>query len=215
MPRQTYVTSRDKAAEIRIGRSLGEHLGLTWRPTKDPKSFVDGFLFAGSGEPAGVVECKARGYSRDAFPTYMIAERKISSALNFAVAQEIPFYLAVMWQDGAGFIEIQSLEYERRPGGRKDRKDAADQEMCLFIPIAEFKDLELIEVEAPVDMNDRYRKIMKQLRRAKTRAQVDKIARDNGKFVMELDELATGYTMAIHIRNAAEYARQCIRKGWR
>lgn len=88
------------------------------------------------------VEIKSRKNSIKEYPSFMVALDKWMSARRIAeVSNGVPMFFIIEWTEGVYFLRQDAATYKVGIGGRKDRGDAWDQELCVFVPVEQFKQL--------------------------------------------------------------------------
>lgn len=89
-------------------------------------------------------EVKCRTTHSTAYRDYMIDAAKIRGSLERARLAHCLCLLIVRFEDGIFWTRIDEAtvaNHNCRMGGRKDRNDKHDIELCCFIPMANFKPL--------------------------------------------------------------------------
>lgn len=90
------------------------------------------------GDPVALVEVKVRRNAMDAYPTYLISERKVAALMGEADAQGVVALLVVQWADAKAWARLEPGTYAVGTGGRVDRGDPADIEAVALIETARF-----------------------------------------------------------------------------
>ncbi len=111
------------------------------------KNRVDGLLRRG-GALMAYVEMKSRKVLREAYPTFMISLDKWMYARQLAEnSGGVPVLIVVEWLDGVFWIRQDEVTYKVGIGGRNDRNDPLDLELCVHVPIHFFKPLQTSQTE--------------------------------------------------------------------
>jgi hypothetical protein len=91
------------------------------------------------GHPVALAEVKVRSNPMDAYPTYLISERKVEILVEQAELQGVAPLLIVQWTDAKGWCRPDRADYTIGTGGRVDRGDPADIEPVALIKISDFQ----------------------------------------------------------------------------
>jgi hypothetical protein len=67
------------------------------------------------------------------YPTVMISLSKVIHARLLTEATGLPCYLILLYRDGLARLDFAS-EFTVGPGGRSDRNDPNDQDVCAYYP---------------------------------------------------------------------------------
>lgn len=137
--RPIYETEYDRQQEDSVGMYVAEKYGCVFRKSEALASF-DGVFSKFDGVDFALAEIKVRNNSRYKYPTYMISAAKVDAILSNARNMGLFPILIVCFTDGV-FITKLSDRYPKSLGGRRDRNDPNDVEMCVYIPMEEFKAL--------------------------------------------------------------------------
>lgn len=140
MSRPAYETEDDRAAQDRALRRVVNGAWAMNYALAPAKSAVDA-IAGKNGRWTRILEVKCRTASHRAYPTYMLARSKYENLLRLGEDQKVKPFLIVEWSDELGYVQLP-CNHTIGPGGRTDRGDPADEEMCVYIPITEFTILE-------------------------------------------------------------------------
>jgi hypothetical protein len=146
--RPIYETEADLAAESRIVASAAITWGLKMVPCahKDgPFPRCDYYLENARGEVVAIAEAKHRNHPIHRYPSLMISLSKIYAGIYLAGKRGVPFHLLIEFERDIRthrFLQNSFPQYGIAWGGRVDRDDPLDLEVCLFIPITRFVQLE-------------------------------------------------------------------------
>lgn len=160
------MTAEDKAIQtytLLLNREEGLESGtIKHHKTKKYTSY-DYMLHrnvCGSMRCVSIVEIKVRTTAREVYPTYMISLSKVLEMLKDSELLDVPAVLCVRWTDSIGWLNLNremlaklSINSEKGHsyykdtlreahlgvGGRTDRGDLEDTEMCLYIGIEHFE----------------------------------------------------------------------------
>ena len=139
--RPTYETQEDRDKEKAVFSALAKELRCVCI-TPPKLSRIDRLLCDKKGNLKAVVELKIRTNAHDKYPTYMLSAAKYKSMLAIAEAMKVPALLLVEYTDKVRVVTLKDT-YEFGIGGRTDRDDALDMEQCIYIPITDFRDLNI------------------------------------------------------------------------
>jgi hypothetical protein len=135
-----YENQNDLANEQAVAAYIGERHGLAMEKL-NPVYRLD---YAGlrDGNVSSFFEIKCRTFGRDKYDTMMINAHKVASANYLMQAFGRSTNLVVRWTDYIGYIPFNGLgQYNMGMGGRFDRNDPKDRDICIYIPVGEFKEL--------------------------------------------------------------------------
>lgn len=138
MTRPTYEKDSDEKAERGIAELIERRYNL--QSIKFPKYAGMDWLFFRGREPMFFAEIKNRTNPKSTYSTYMISTKKIDCAAELARITKVRSCLIVHWACGAkGGIDLVAVEPERiGMGGRKDRSDSKDIELCAYFKVSDF-----------------------------------------------------------------------------
>ena len=144
-----YENARTLADEHAVADRLERLWGV--RMAKPPGYGRDRIIRDHDGRLLGTVEIKARTNPRLRYPTYMIDLAKVAAMKQDADDGIVPL-LVVQWTDWAGYIDTTEWRWrDGRPdgievgmGGRRDRNDPKDIDLCAFIPVEWFTAVQLV-----------------------------------------------------------------------
>lgn len=151
--RPTYETPEDLGNEDAVAATL-ERIwkGYEVRKLRSYDKIDRAVVPRGSKHPRALVEIKCRTVTMQQYDTYLISFDKVRDALGFYAQTGIPVFFVVRWLDALGYYKIDqpSLDEDIKLGigGRTDRDDPNDVELCAFIPINRFEVL-LPKAEKP------------------------------------------------------------------
>lgn len=138
--RQIYENRSTQMDEERIAAMVEKK--WSGRMIKLPmKNRVD-YAFSSEDGILAYAEIKSRKNSIKEYPSFMVALDKWMSARRIAeVSNGVPMFFVVEWTEGVYYLRQDEATYRVGIGGRKDRGDEYDQELCVFVPIEQFKQL--------------------------------------------------------------------------
>ena len=136
MARPMYETAADLNNEQRASAIL-KSKGFT--VVKLPISYqLDWAIIDDStGKISSFGEVKTRTVAMDKYPTAMISLSKVIKANDISACTNLPCYLIVLYRDALARVDFAS-EFEVRPGGRSDRNDPQDRDVCAYYPLTSF-----------------------------------------------------------------------------
>lgn len=137
MARPRYETAADLNNEQRVAEFLKANQ-YTWH--KLPVQYgLDGVIWGDIEEkPIAFGEIKARTFEVGKFDTAMVNLHKVVRAKQLTETTGLPSYLIVLWTDALGRISFDE-EHSLQMGGRYDRGDPQDSDICAYYPISGFK----------------------------------------------------------------------------
>ena len=137
MSRPLYESAGDLANEKRVGEILAP---FGYRLQKLPMQYgLDVVIWDHSeNKPAAFGEIKARTFEMTKFETAMVNLHKVVRAKQLTDVTGLPSYLLVLWTDALGRISFDD-EHSLQMGGRYDRGDPQDSDICAYYPIDRFK----------------------------------------------------------------------------
>jgi len=105
-----------------------------------PLSVVD-FALCDAGVLKAFAEVKVRDNAHDAYDEYMISLVKWSVLYELTTMTKSPAFLVVKFTDGLYYTKITEKPFRVARGGREDRGDTQDKELCAFVPMKLFKEI--------------------------------------------------------------------------
>ena len=130
MTRPQYETHADIQNERLVADAL-ENIGV--EVYKLPVQYRLDWLLRRDGQPIGFAEVKARKCDMKTYPTVMISLSKVIHARMLTDVTDLPCYLILLYRDGLARLNFAS-DFTVGPGGRSDRNDPNDQDVCAFYP---------------------------------------------------------------------------------
>ena len=139
--RPVYETQADRNNEQSIIKKYCDRFGLTYY--KQPKRHVlDYALFWQDGIFYGFAEVKKRSCKKSTYSTYLLSRDKWDAVRSSKLLHDHSSILIVQWIDATGFVWLDNISNPHWVwGGRTDRNDPEDQELCALINITYFTDL--------------------------------------------------------------------------
>lgn len=129
MPR--YETADDLRNERVVADALAEH---GYEVIKLPIQYRLDWLLRRNQQPVGFAEVKARKCNLNTYPTVMISLSKVIHAQMLTQATGLPCYLILFYRDCIARLNF-SDDFAVNPGGRADRDDPQDQDVCAYYPV--------------------------------------------------------------------------------
>lgn len=133
--RPKYETDYDIKNERLVADAL-ENIGV--EVYKLPVQYRLDWLLRRGGQPIGFAEVKARKCDMNNYPTVMISLSKVIHARMLTEATGLPCYLILLYRDGLARLDFAS-DFTVNPGGRTDRNDPQDLDVCAYYPIERLK----------------------------------------------------------------------------
>jgi hypothetical protein len=89
------------------------------------------------------LEIKCRTNAHDYYTDYMIDAAKMDAGMSIAKDDGVPFFLIVLFTDGVYWVKVEEGAFSnRKTGGRTDRGDPNDIEVCCYVPMSLWRKLE-------------------------------------------------------------------------
>jgi len=129
MPR--YETAADLQNERVVADALAAH---GYEVIKLPIQYRLDWLLRRNNQPIGFAEVKARKCNLNTYPTVMISLSKVIHAQMLTQATGLPCYLILFYRDCIARLNF-SDDFAVNPGGRADRDDPQDQDVCAYYPV--------------------------------------------------------------------------------
>jgi hypothetical protein len=137
--RPRYERAADREAQYRLACVLADRYP-GWMLVEMPPLAGWDYELRHPDAPPVLVEIKSRTTPRLQYPSYLIAESKLSTLAAAARRCHGKAVLLVGWSDAVGAVRIDcGASYAVSVGGRADRGDPYDREPCAHIPIGDFK----------------------------------------------------------------------------
>lgn len=134
MSRPKYETAADLTNEQHVAGVMD---GLGYGLEKLPVQYRLDFAIFKDGRCLGFAEVKTRTFEMNKYPTVMISLSKVMAAKSLSDTTGLPCYLIVKYTDVIARLDF-SDPYELRMGGRVDRGDPQDRDICAFYPKERF-----------------------------------------------------------------------------
>jgi hypothetical protein len=135
MARPKYETEKDLSNERLVANAL-ENIGV--EVYKLPVQYRLDWLLRRDGQPIGFAEVKARTCLMKQYPTVMISLSKVLHARMLSEATGLPAYLVLLYRDGLARLNFNE-PFTVNPGGRADRNDPQDLDVCAYYSIDRLK----------------------------------------------------------------------------
>jgi hypothetical protein len=87
------------------------------------------------------LEIRVRGVYKNTYPTLMISLEKWVNIQHISKISNLPAIFLIEWKDGLYWIKQDKVTYSVDVGGSEKRNDDLDYELCVFIPVDQFKKL--------------------------------------------------------------------------
>ena len=128
--RPKYETDHDIKNERLVADAL-ENIGV--EVYKLPVQYRLDWLLRRDNQPIGFAEVKARKCDLNTYPSVMISLSKVMHARLLTEATGLPAYLILLYRDALARLDFAS-EFTVNPGGRADRNDPQDLDVCAYYP---------------------------------------------------------------------------------
>ena len=125
-----YESQHDLQNERLVADAL-ENIGV--EVYKLPVQYRLDWLLRRDNQPIGFAEVKARKCDMKTYPTVMISLSKVIHARMLTDVTDLPCYLILLYRDGLARLNFAS-DFSVGPGGRSDRNDPSDQDVCAYYP---------------------------------------------------------------------------------
>lgn len=135
-----YENAADKEREEGVANAIS----YAWNCEQIKRPELDGIdcELQRDGDTVAYVEIKCRNNPSHQYDEYMIDAFKLSHGLWVSDHEGRPFFLVVKFTDGIHWVRVtEEIRRNQRPGGRVDRGDPNDIEMCCYIPMKLFRKL--------------------------------------------------------------------------
>ncbi len=134
MTRPRYERPQDLANEQHVAGVM-DNLGYGLE--KLPMQYRMDFAIFKDGDCLGFAEVKARTFEMNKYPTVMISLSKVLAARYLTQHTGLPCYLIVKYIDVIVRLDFAD-PFVLRMGGRADRGDAQDRDVCAFYSTERF-----------------------------------------------------------------------------
>jgi len=131
MARPMYETEADRKKEQALAEAFAEH-GFEFY--KLPIQYRLDFLVMKGDEPRAFIEVKHRNVRLFQYDTAMISLSKVIQARTLTQHTGLPAYLLNVYQDCIARFDF-SDDFTLGKGGRSDRGDPQDADVCAYFPI--------------------------------------------------------------------------------
>jgi hypothetical protein len=138
MPRPNYETWAQHQAEDEVAKKLERAWCCEISPHLGDHGLLDRLAFR-NGDPKLWIEIKCRDNTSDKHPDYLISMRKIHTARRWRDLTTLETLVVVQFTDRLIWFNPLRAAFEERVGGRYDRNDPADVELCAFFKPDVFK----------------------------------------------------------------------------
>ena len=129
--RPKYETDYDIKNERLVADAL-QNIGV--EVCKLPVQYRLDWLLRRDGQPIGFAEVKARKCDLNTYPSVMISLSKVMHAKMLSEATGLPCHLILLYRDALAKLDFAS-DFTVNPGGRSDRGDPQDQDVCAYYPV--------------------------------------------------------------------------------
>jgi hypothetical protein len=139
MSRPIYESALDSTKERMVAISISKTSGC--RFLQMPRLSAFDYAYHNGQVVKFFAEIKCRNNPMSAYPTYMISYTKRDAAMTIKKLLNVSTWLVVVWGCGnLGTLDLSEINPSHiKLGGRTDRGDLQDQELCAYYPIELFK----------------------------------------------------------------------------
>ena len=135
--RKVYETSNGRSMEHNLFNELSEKMNCICITT--PKlCAVDGLICRLDGSLWCLAEIKIRSNHSNKYTTYLLSSEKHKNIIDISEILKVPALLIVKFTDCVMTTTLRD-NYLTSSGGRLDRNDIQDIELCAYIPMSEFR----------------------------------------------------------------------------
>ena len=131
MARPMYETAADRAKEQALADAFAAH---GYEFYKLPIQYRLDFVVFKGGVAKAFIEVKHRNVRLFQYDTAMISLSKVIQARLLTQHTGLPAYLLNVYKDNIARFDFAS-DYEIGKGGRSDRGDSQDADICAYFPI--------------------------------------------------------------------------------
>ena len=126
-----YESQHDLQNERLVADAL-ENIGV--EVYKLPVQYRLDWLLRRDGQPIGFAEVKARRCDLNTYPSVMISLSKVMHAKMLTESTGLPCHLILLYRDALAKLDF-AADFTVSPGGRSDRNDPQDLDVCAYYPI--------------------------------------------------------------------------------
>lgn len=131
--RKMYETDADRVKEHALAYAFAQ---LGYEFVKLPIRYQLDFIVMRDGVPKAFVEVKHRTCTMNQYPTAMISLGKVMKARQLTQLTDLPSYLLNVYTDCMARFDFAG-KFELGKGGRSDRNDWQDQDICAYFPVGD------------------------------------------------------------------------------
>ncbi len=140
-----YESREDRQREMRVAALIERTTGWSLFGTDTPGAF-DYFAVNTDRYLKAIIEIKCRTNRHDAYPTYMIDHKKVSTVRELAGIMGVRGLIVVAFTNGAAYFDAADVtDIVPTRGGRTDRGDVNDIDDVLQIPIDRLRNVKGIK----------------------------------------------------------------------
>jgi hypothetical protein len=129
--RKQYETAADRAKEQALANAFAEH---GYEFYKLPMQYRLDFVVFKGGVAKAFIEVKHRNVRLLQYDTAMVSLSKVIQARLLTQHTGLPAYLLNVYIDSIARFDFAG-DYKLGKGGRSDRGDAQDADICAYFPI--------------------------------------------------------------------------------
>lgn len=129
--RKMYETDADRVKEQALADAFAAH---GYEFVKLPIRYQLDFMVMRDDTPKAFVEVKHRTCRMYQYPTAMISLGKVMKARQLTQLTQLPAYLLNVYTDNIARFDFAG-DFKLGKGGRSDRNDWQDQDICAYFPV--------------------------------------------------------------------------------
>ena len=135
--RKVYETSNGRSMEHNLFHELSTRMNFICITTPQLCA-VDGLISRLDGSLWCLAEIRIRSNHSNKYTTYLLSSKKHKNIIDMSIRLRVPALLIVKFTDCVMATTLRD-NYLTSSGGRLDRNDIQDIELCAYIPMSEFR----------------------------------------------------------------------------
>ena len=135
--RKIYETSNGRSMEHNLFYEISTKMDCICITTPQLCA-VDGLICRLDGSLWCLAEIKIRANHSNKYKTYLLSSEKHKNIIDMSIRLRVPALLIVKFTDCVMATTLRD-NYLTSSGGRLDRNDIQDIELCAYIPMSEFR----------------------------------------------------------------------------
>lgn len=142
--RPEYETANDRGNEERVAAFLEQYWNCRALEQRKFSAFDRGLTRAPDDRIEKIVEIKCRNLWLRPDRMFFVGGKKFAGLYWYATMMKVPALLVIEFENAVACVDILHLLNNApgcyfKMGGRRDRGDRGDWELCFFFPMSEFK----------------------------------------------------------------------------